>query len=219
MKKFHVLFALICAGCLSLAASAAPITTLYNTGVNASHAVLTDSTIGDPHYSLIAVPGGTSTIRIITSAGGFPIPPYTGDNAASRWIGPNNDADLNGPVGSYTYRTTFDLTGFDLSTAVITGGWSTDNNGLDILINGTSLGYTTSFTQFSAGLSAFSVTNGFVSGINTLDFLVFNGGGPTALRVEMTGTADPVRDVPEPATLALFGLSLAGLAATRRRKQ
>ena len=161
---------------------ASPIDTLFNTGVDSAGAVLPDGTIGDPHYSLIPpVPtDSTAETRIRTSAGGFPIPPYIGDNTLSSWIGPNNDGELNGPSGTYTYRTTFDLTGFASNTASITGQWSTDDDGLDILINGTSLGYTnSSFSTFSQ----FLITSDFVSGINTLDFKVNNGGGPTALRV------------------------------------
>ena len=201
--------------------SSAATVQLFNTGVDSLGAVLADGVIGDPHYRLIstpaATPASTSDIRIITAASGYPIPPYIGDNLFSRWIGPNNDADVNGPVGSYTYRTTFDLTGFDISTASITGGWSTDNNGLDILINGTSLGYTTDFAQFSTGFSAFSVGSGFVMGLNTLDFVVNNGGGPTALRVELSGTADLLA-VPEPGTLALFALAALGAGLVRRRE-
>lgn len=213
MRKLLSLFALTAAMLTAPAAHAGLITTLYNTGVDASGAVLPDGTVGDPHYTLISVPGGTTATRIITSASGFPIPPYIGDNTLSRWIGPNNDSDLNGPVGTYTFRTTFDLTGFDHTTASIAGGWSTDNNGLDILINGTSLGYTTSFTQFQTGFSAFAVNSGFVAGINTLDFVVFNGGGPIGLRVQMTGT------VPEPGSLALAALALLGLGVAARRRQ
>lgn len=201
--------------------SSAATIELFNTGVDSAGAVLADGVIGDAHYKLISTPAATAAsttdIRIITSASGYPIPPYIGDNLFSRWIGPNNDADVNGPVGPYTYRTTFDLTGFDISTASITGGWSTDNNGLDILINGISLGYATDFAQFSIGFSAFSVGSGFVTGLNTLDFVVNNGGGPTALRVEMRGTAD-LMAVPEPGTLALVAMAALGAGWVRRRE-
>lgn len=215
MRKLLGLFVVIAAMLAAPAAQAALITTLYNTGVNASGAVLPDGTVGDPHYALISVPGGSTTeTRIITSASGFPIPPYIGDNTLSRWIGPNNSSDIDGPAGRYVFRTTFDLTGLDYTTASIVGGWSTDNDGLDILINGISLGYTTSFTQFQTGFSAFAVNSGFVAGINTLDFVVNNGGGPIGLRVEMSGTA-----VPAPGSLALAALALLGLGAAARHRQ
>ena len=162
---------------MTMQAYAAPIA-LFNTGVDSTGTPLSHGTVGDPHYSLTSVPAGsTSAIRIITSVGGFPIGPYIGDNALSAWIGPNNDSDLNGPTGTYIYRNTFDLTGFNPSTAAITGEWTTDNNGLDILLNGISLGFTTSFTAFASGFSPFTITSNFNSNINTLDFVVNNGGG------------------------------------------
>lgn len=212
------------AAAMSLAAACAAahgalIPTLYNTGVDASGAVLPDGTIGDPHYVLASVPTGTSAIRIITAASGYPIPPYLGDNSLSRWIGPNNNSTLTSEGGIYTYRTTFDLTAYDLTTAAIVGSWSTDNNGLDILINGISLGFTTSLTQFATGMAGFSVTSGFVPGLNTLEFVVSNfddgSPNPTALRVEMVGSADAL-SVPEPGTLGLAGLWVA-LATLRGR--
>ena len=43
-------------------AHAVPIT-IFNTGVDSTATVLADGTIGDPHYALVAVPGGTTTIR------------------------------------------------------------------------------------------------------------------------------------------------------------
>jgi hypothetical protein len=129
-------------------------------------------------------------------------------------------------VGDYNYRTTFNLTGLDLTTADIAGRWLTDNNGLDILINGNSFGEITG--TLDSTFSDFSIPIAFLlPGLNTLDFLVHNRSAtvvsnPTSLIVQFTtATADPTTpsvDVPEPATLTLFGASLAGLWMVRRRR-
>ena len=195
-----------------MSATAAPIT-LFNTGVTNSGAVQAN-TAAELHYTLVSAPGGVVPLRDATSANGFPIPPWLGDNSLSAWVGPTA-TDLSGPVGPYDYRVTFSLAGLIPSTASITGQWSSDNAGTDILINGVSTGNTAA--GFSA-FYAFNIASGFVSGLNTLDFLVRNDGGPTGLRVEMTGTANAVvASVPEPATLALVGTGLLGLALGRRK--
>jgi hypothetical protein len=202
-------------------AQAGPIAGLYNTGVDASGNPLPDSTVGDPHYALVSVPGGSTTQLLVRgAAGGYPIPPYVGDDSLSAWIGPNNDHSLNGPNGVYDYRTTFSLAGLNAATASITGGWSTDNGGLQILLNGVDTGNPpTAFDQYAHGFAPFTISGGFLAGVNTLDFIVNNDGGPTALRVEMTGTARP-GDAPEPTTLTLLGIGLAGIVSCqwRRRK-
>jgi hypothetical protein len=194
----------VCAG----QASAGPIT-VFNTGVDAGGNPLPDGTIGDPHYTLTVVPGGSTTaIRVRTSAGGFPIGPWVGDNSSSAWIGPNNDGQVDGPVGQYHYVMTFTLA--SPGTVNFTGQWSTDNEGVDILLNGLSTGNSipdpTSFTSFHN----FTITGNGVSGLNTLDFVVNNDGGPTGLRVEFF-TANATPAVPEPSTLSLAAIGLTGL--------
>lgn len=201
---------------MSFQAQAVLIGDLFNTGVDGSGTPLADGTIGDPHYTLTGVPGGTTTIRVRTSAGGFPIGPWLGDNGTSAWIGPNNDGALNGPPGVYTYRTTFTLdANADLATADITGNWSTDNPGVDILINNASTGNTT--TGNFGAFTPFSINSGFVTGINTLDFILSNAGtknNPTGLRVEMVGSYEVI---PEPATASMGLLAIGGLILRRRR--
>src|ERR1035438_4240441 len=123
---------------LACAAHANPIV-IYNTGVNALGLPVANGTLGDLHYTLVSVPGGTSQTVAITSAGGFPIPPWVADDSLSTWIRPNNPSTTD-PQGIYDYQTTFDLTGLNPATAVLMGQWASDNTGMDILINGVSTG-------------------------------------------------------------------------------
>ena len=206
------------AACLGLAGSAqAASISLFNTGVDASGVPQAN---GSPelHYTLISAPGGAASgIRVATSANGFPIGPWLGDNSVSAWDGPNSDGSLNGPGGQYDYRLTFSLAGLNPATAVINGQWAADDHGDNILINGVGTGQTTA-SAFSA-FTPFSVSSGFQSGTNTLDFLFTNSGGPLGLRVEMTGTAVP-SGAPEPASwaLMLLGVGVSG-AFLRQRRQ
>jgi hypothetical protein len=114
----------------------------------------------------------------------FPIVtgPWLANSATSKWIGPdfNTVASL---AGNYAYVTAFDLAGFDPSTAVLLGGWATDNDGLDIRLNNVSTGLMNT-AQFAV-LTPFTVTSGFVPGVNKLEFIVNNAAlGFTALRVD-----------------------------------
>jgi hypothetical protein len=170
---------------------------LFNTGVNDMQVPLGDNE-EDLHYELIEPSHVVGRPIVATSKGGFPVGPWLDDNKDSAWITPANDTNGDGDVDgapSYIYRTTFDLTGKPLGGLTINGNWSTDNQGLDILLNGNSLGFmnTAQFTSWTP----FTLDTGFVNGINTLDFVLNNGAneanpfGPTGLRVEFEGNVGP----------------------------
>jgi hypothetical protein len=177
----------------TLPAPGRPIPGLFNTGVNALSAPLSDDSV-DPHYRLAF--GGTDAFAA-TESGGFPIPPWLGSNSMSAWISPSRDTQgLSDGLGTYNYRyeATFDLAGFNPATARLAGRWATDNQGVDILINGVSTGQSNT-AQF-VSWTPFQVTNGFVPGTNRLTFIVNNGGpgappgaDPTGLRAEVWGAA------------------------------
>jgi hypothetical protein len=197
--------------------SAAPVN-IFGTGVDGFGNPLPDGSI-DPNYSIISSPLGAIDAIVINS-GGFPITPGPwAPNGGSKWIGPQADQSVGNTPGEYIYRTIFDLSGFDLATVVLSGSWTSDNDS-SIRINGVAVGPTVSFTGY-ASLVGFSITNGFVSGLNTLDFVVNNGSdsdNPTGLLVEVRGEGD-LAAIPEPASFALIGLGLVGLAAIRRTRK
>ncbi len=174
---------------------AAPIPDLFNTGQNDQRQVLTDGET-DEHYSLISsadaeFPGPDAMISL---SSGWPMDRWVPNNSVSKWIAPRTDAKNYNAAGIYIYRTTFDLSHFKHNTAVIRGLWSSDNNGVDILINGKSTGYITPIEAYY-GMFPFEITGGFTEGINTLEFVVYNINGPSGLRVELNGQAYPMEYV------------------------
>jgi YD repeat-containing protein len=158
---------------------------VYGTGIASGGGLAADGT-ADSHYTLISsadsgYPGPGAPV-VISNA--FPIPPWVADGPSSKWIAPRSDAGNNNQPGSYTYRTTFDLTGYNAATASLTGQFAADDSAV-IKLNGVTVGpAASSFSSFTS----FTITSGFAAGVNTLDFVVTNGGAnPTGLRVDLSG--------------------------------
>jgi len=205
MKKLILLLA------ASVALQAAPFA-MFNTGVDPTSVVLAGGST-DPHYVGVSP---TSTVFVLGLATALP-GAWVPNDSVSKWVGPDQtDGGSSNGLYSLIYRTTVDLTGFNASTAVITGRWTADNFGTDILLNGVSTGQT---STTPAAFSSFALNSGFVSGINTIDFLWTNAGFQGGVRVEVTSAQADLASgaVPEPASMALMFGGLAALAYFRRR--
>jgi hypothetical protein len=173
MKKV-VFLALIVA---TSALAAGP--TFYNTGVDGNNQQLTGGSL-DPHYQMRQVSGGaytgnpnwTDAVAMNTSiTWGSWIKP-----SDARWIYVADAANLGQDWGTYEFMTTFDLTGYDPSTAVLAGKWALDQYGT-IYLNG-NLVATLPDGNWNNNLTSFSLTSGFLPGTNILTFYVrFPDGG------------------------------------------
>jgi len=179
-------------------ARAASVPGLFNTGVDDFGAVLPAGSV-DAHYAMVGPASGPVVFSSVVSL--WAIPP-----AGAAWIGPldGNHAALE---GIYSYTMSFDLSGLDASTTVITGGLASDNNA-GIFLNGVDIGFSNPIVQFRR-LTPFTLQEGLLPGLNTLEFRVSNNPGtgqnPTGLLVANLVV------VPEPSPCAL--LALGGLVA------
>ena len=170
---------------------------LYNTGVDVDKQPLAAGAT-DPHYTLLVNPDNTSsTIALVQS--GNP-GPWNPNSATSLWIGPRTNtggaagqsADAGEGLGTYVYRTSIDLTNFDLSTVTIRGKWASDNEGLAIRVNGTAVtGLDNLGTNTYGSLKSFTLDSviapTLTGGINTIDFVIINADpvtGFTGLKIE-----------------------------------
>jgi hypothetical protein len=207
MKKFAI-SALLAAGSL-VSAHAASISGLSNTGTFASGSQDTNFVLNG------------SSFGYVTKDNVWPVGPWIANTTTSKWITPSsNQAASFDPYanGTYTWSLSFNLAGFDATTASFSGKFAADNSAI-VKLNGVQIGSANSFASYSN----FSANSGFVSGINTLDFVVTNvaqnGGNPTGLRVEFT--ASNVTPVPEPETYAMLlaGLGLMGVISRRRAQR
>jgi hypothetical protein len=185
---------------------------LYNTGLDNIGAA-TPATGGiDSHWMV----DGQSAVS-------YKHPAYAANDFDSLWVSVNqHGGNETTSATTYTYSTTFDLTGYDSSSASISGLWGADNYGT-IFLNGHDTGNTLDFGYAAfTSLNQFSIADYFNNGINTLSVELTNGHlnpaydpGPGALRfdnLELSAIA-----VPEPGTIALLSLGLAGLFCARRK--
>jgi len=167
--------------------------TIFGTGLNAAGAPAPSYSL-DLHWT---VDGSPAVVGDAATVPGN----YHPNTANSHWI-TKGIADLTSfkDATQFIFETTFDLTGLDPSTAVLSGNYDVDNTGV-ILLNGVSTGYSCllidqiCFQPFNP----FTINSGFVSGINTLTVVLNNAGGPMALLLDVHGTADPIDNTPTPA--------------------
>jgi hypothetical protein len=215
MNKVRCLLGMLVLGCLFAQQVHGEIIALSSTGAGLAAEAL------DPHYEMSAGPEGSGNLYVVRTDG-FPFPPWVANQGTSvQWIAPKSDYRFGqtDPPGIYLYRTTFDLTGFIPSTAILTGEWASDDCG-EIWLNGFRTWQESGPPPgCSASMHPFTITTGFNPGINTLDFTVTNlESSPTGIIVSISGTAS---QVPEPATLTLtlLGFDLAGFWLLLRRNR
>lgn len=176
----------------------------------ASADVVASAGTGGLNASDFVLVGGTNLVNANNSAYDQSI-----TSPMSTWVW-----DARGS-NSITVQYSVDLTGFDASSATLSGLWGVDNIGT-VSLNGTEFASLTANDSSSySSLSALAAGAGlFDAGLNVIEFVLSDTGGPQAFRAAFTIEADAATAaVPLPAALPLFGagLGLFGMVRGRRR--
>jgi hypothetical protein len=170
---------------------------LFTTGFSET-SLLADGGI-DPHWFMVVTQDqGSPPSEMPSYATNHPLPPgWFGPSGAprSRWISPHADESKGEPVSQYTFRTKFNLSGFDPAAAQAWLNVGVDHGVISMFLNGHDIGAGMNLGQIGAGsLTALpSITQWFVEDLNVLDVIVQNYGAgplrPLGLRVECSSDA------------------------------
>lgn len=174
---------------LTSAHSAATFGGLYPTGVDDMGNLLAAGAV-DTHYTY------SSNDALLLGPSAFVIVPplapgWVVNQPGSQWIGPQTSGK-GGTAKTYTYQTTFTLTGSNVNGASVQGNFSCDDtcvvklNGTTVFTNNGPSAWTT-FPPFSLPPGS-----GFVSGMNTLSFAVYNVNGATGLHISALKLSSPL---------------------------
>jgi hypothetical protein len=177
-------FLLTCSLFVAVLARAEVVPRLFSTGVDANGELLTSSAL-DPHWHWYNGANGVSSTYVVANEG-FPAWPAQGPN--SQWIAPHANQQTGEGQGGYIYRTSFDLTGFDLASASLRLAMAADDYVYSVRLNGTDTRLTFPYTP--AVWVTNTIATGFYPGLNIMDVFVMNSsGGPSGLRCEPLLTA------------------------------
>jgi hypothetical protein len=133
----------------------------------------------DPHWSITKVSDEPSFTPRPAVAALFSDQSPVGSRQAGQWISLTKDPGA--PAGRrLTFRTKFDLTGFDPATAKIDGRFVADDWITEVRLNGQTLPLSNRVVN---QWKAFHIGEGFVAGNNTVEMVVENNPalGPTAM--------------------------------------
>jgi hypothetical protein len=194
MKKIEgtIIIVILALNVATSALAAGPV--FYNTGVDDNHQQLSGGSL-DHHYQMRQVsvgaytgnPNWTNAVAMDTAI------TWSSWNKPTdaRWIYVADAANLGQDWGNYELMTTFDLTGYDPTTAVLSGQWALDQYGT-IYLNG-NLAASLPDQNWDNNLTPFSLTSGFQSGTNLLTFYVrFPDGGDGMVVSGASLTASPL---------------------------
>lgn len=109
---------------------AVSISGLYNTGVDNNGKLLADGVV-DQHYTLIQNPNNSGPNAQVVNSTGWQFVVWKPNGPTSKWISPNADTSSGSGGGDYIYRMTFDLSGLDASTAILSSILGSDDEMLN----------------------------------------------------------------------------------------